>query len=87
VVTVPASVPETERDRIRDVAKTVYAALGCDGLARVDLFLLDDAGIVLNEVNTLPGFTAYSRYPRMMAAAGIPLSEVIDRSISLAMAR
>ena len=62
-------------------------ALGCEGLARVDMFLQEDGRIVLNEVNTLPGFTAYSRYPRMMAAAGIGLSEVIDRCISLAMAR
>jgi D-alanine--(R)-lactate ligase len=51
------------------------------------MFLQDDGRIVLNEVNTLPGFTAYSRYPRMMAAAGIGLPEVIDRGIALAMAR
>jgi D-alanine--(R)-lactate ligase len=87
VVTVPAPLPAAERERIRETAKAVYVALGCDGLARVDLFLQEDGRLVLNEVNTLPGFTAYSRYPRMMAAAGIPLSEVIDRVISLAMAR
>ena len=68
-------------------AKTIYTALGCEGLARVDMFLQDDGRIVLNEVNTLPGFTTYSRYPRMMAAAGLGLSELIDRLISLAMAR
>jgi D-alanine--(R)-lactate ligase len=51
------------------------------------MFLQEDGRVVLNEVNTLPGFTAYSRYPRMMAAAGIRLSEVIDRCISLAMAK
>jgi D-alanine--(R)-lactate ligase len=51
------------------------------------MFLRDDGRIVLNEVNTLPGFTAYSRYPRMMAAAGMDLSEVIDRAISSATAR
>jgi D-alanine--(R)-lactate ligase len=66
---------------------SIYVALGCEGLARVDMFLQDDGRIVLNEVNTLPGFTAYSRYPRMMAVAGMSLSEVIDRCISLAMAR
>jgi D-alanine--(R)-lactate ligase len=87
VITVPAELPEAQRDAIREAAKTVYVALGCEGLARVDLFLQGDGRIVLNEVNTLPGFTAYSRYPRMMAAAGIGLSEVIDRCISLAMAR
>jgi D-alanine--(R)-lactate ligase len=51
------------------------------------MFLTPDGRIVLNEVNTLPGFTSYSRYPRMMAAAGVGLTEVIDRCISLAMSR
>jgi D-alanine--(R)-lactate ligase len=62
-------------------------ALGCDGLARVDMFLQEDGRILLNEVNTLPGFTTYSRYPRMMAAAGVGLCDLIDRFISLAMER
>ena len=83
----PADLPEAQRDRLRDTARAIYAALGCEGLARVDMFLQADGRIVLNEVNTLPGFTAYSRYPRMMAAAGIGRSELIDRCISLAMER
>jgi D-alanine--(R)-lactate ligase len=87
VITVPADVSEADRDRIRETAKAIYTALGCVSLARVDMFLQDDGRIVLNEVNTLPGFTSYSRYPRMMAAAGIELSEVIDRCIALARAR
>ena len=87
VITVPAVLPDTTREEIRDTAKSIYIALGCAGLARVDMFLQDDGRIVLNEVNTLPGFTAYSRYPRMMAAAGVSLTEVIDRCIALAMAR
>jgi D-alanine--(R)-lactate ligase len=87
VITVPADLPEAKRDEIREAAKSIYVALGCEGLARVDMFLQEDGRVVLNEVNTLPGFTAYSRYPRMMAAAGIDLSEVIDRCILLSMAR
>ncbi len=87
VITVPAPLPDATRDRIRSTAMTIYGALGCRGLARVDMFLQADGRIVLNEVNTMPGFTTYSRYPRMMAAAGISLSEVIDRAISAAMAR
>jgi D-alanine--(R)-lactate ligase len=87
VITVPADLPAAKRDEIREAAKSIYAALGCEGLARVDMFLQADGRVVLNEVNTLPGFTAYSRYPRMMAAAGMSLSEVIDRCISLSMAR
>ena len=85
VITVPADLPEAQRDQIRETAKAIYRALGCEGLARVDMFLQADGRIVLNEVNTLPGFTAYSRYPRMMAAAGMDLSELIDRCIALAM--
>ncbi|WP_030321209.1 D-alanine--(R)-lactate ligase [Streptomyces sp. NRRL B-3229] len=84
---VPADIPEDARDLVRDTAKAVYRALGCSGLARVDLFLTEDGDVVLNEVNTFPGMTSYSRYPRMMAAAGLPLSEVIDRTISLALTR
>ena len=87
VVTVPADLPERTREQIKEVATAVYRALGCRGLARVDLFLQADGRILLNEVNTLPGFTAYSRYPRMMAAAGMSLSEVIDRCVSLAIGR
>jgi D-alanine--(R)-lactate ligase len=86
VIEVPADLPDVEHSRIQEVAKSVYRALGCDGLARVDMFLQADGRIVLNEVNTLPGFTAYSRYPRMMAGAGMSLAEVIDRCISLSMA-
>jgi D-alanine--(R)-lactate ligase len=47
------------------------------------MFLTDDGKVILNEVNTLPGMTSYSRYPRMMAAAGLPLTEVVDRLVSL----
>ena len=87
VITVPADLPEGKREQIRETAKSIYTALGCEGLARVDMFLQADGRIILNEVNTLPGFTSYSRYPRMMAAAGVDLSALIDRCISLAMGR
>ena len=82
-VTVPAGISAGSRRRVRETAKAIYRALGCRGLARVDMFLKDDGEVVLNEVNTLPGLTSYSRYPRMMAAAGLPLAEVIDRLVSL----
>lgn len=80
---VPADIPAESRSLVRETAKTIYRALGCTGLARVDLFLTDDGKVILNEVNTLPGLTSYSRYPRMMAAAGLSLGEVIDRVVSL----
>jgi len=83
---VPADVSAETRAAVQDTAKAVYRALGCRGLARVDTFVTDDGVVVLNEVNTFPGMTSYSRYPRMMAAAGLPLAEVIDRLVSSALA-
>jgi D-alanine--(R)-lactate ligase len=80
---VPADISAEARSLVQETAKAVYRALGCSGLARVDLFLTADGKVVLNEVNTFPGMTSYSRYPRMMAAAGIPLGEVIDRLLTL----
>ncbi|WP_328993422.1 D-alanine--(R)-lactate ligase [Kribbella sp. NBC_01245] len=84
---VPADIPAETRLLVQETAKAIYRALGCSGLARVDMFLKEDGTVALNEVNTLPGMTSYSRYPRMMAAAGLPLSEVIDRLVSLALTR
>lgn len=85
VITVPAELPSEQRMQLQEIAKSIYTALGCKGLARVDMFLQENGRIVLNEVNTLPGFTSYSRYPRLMAAAGITLPEIIDRLIELAL--
>jgi D-alanine--(R)-lactate ligase len=85
-VTVPADISEASRSLVQETAKAVYRALGCRGLSRVDMFLTEAGRVVLNEVNTLPGLTSYSRYPRMMAAAGLPLADVIDRIVSLALA-
>ena len=73
---------ETER-RIQDAAKTVYRALGCSGFARVDLFLTPSGELVFNEVNTIPGLTAHSRYPNMMKGIGLSFAEMIDRLLGL----
>jgi D-alanine--(R)-lactate ligase len=82
-VRVPADISAESRSLVQQTAKAMYRALGCTGLSRVDVFLKEDGSVVLNEVNTLPGMTSYSRYPRMMAAAGLPLAEVIDRLVAL----
>jgi D-alanine--(R)-lactate ligase len=82
---VPADISAASRSLVQQTAKAIYRALGCRGIARVDLFLKEDGSVVLNEVNTLPGLTSYSRYPRMMAATGLPLTTVIDRLVALAM--
>ncbi|MEW2505720.1 D-alanine--(R)-lactate ligase [Amycolatopsis sp. NPDC047767] len=84
-VTVPADISPDARELVQETAKAIYRALACRGLARVDMFLTDDGTVALNEVNTFPGLTAYSRYPRMMAAAGLSFAEVLDRAVSLAM--
>jgi D-alanine--(R)-lactate ligase len=86
-ITLPADLPAEARKHIQETAKAIYKALGCRGLARVDMFLQGDGRAVLNEVNTLPGFTSYSRYPRMMEAAGMALPQLIDRLIALALER
>ncbi|WP_194925000.1 D-alanine--(R)-lactate ligase [Catenulispora pinisilvae] len=80
---VPADIAPESRVLVQETAKTIYRVLGCRGLSRVDLFLKADGTVVLNEVNTFPGLTSYSRYPRMMAAAGFPLGDVLDRLVTL----
>jgi D-alanine--(R)-lactate ligase len=82
-VIVPADIPTGSRSLVQETAKAIYRTLGCSGLARVDMFLTEDGRVVLNEVNTLPGMTSYSRYPRMMAAAGLSFADVIDRIVTL----
>lgn len=81
---VPARIRPEQSAQIQETARTVYRALGCRGFARVDLFLDAQGRIVFNEVNTIPGFTAHSRYPSMMKAAGLSLQEVLTAVIELA---
>ena len=84
---VPARIDEEKADEIRKTAKTIYRALGCECFARVDLFLTPEGEIVFNEVNTIPGFTAHSRYPGMMRAAGYSFERLLDTIIHQAMER
>ncbi len=86
VAYIPARISQETEERVRDYAVRAYTALGCQGLSRVDFFVTyanDD--IVLNEVNTLPGFTSISMYPKLFAASGIAYGELIDKLLSLAM--
>lgn len=84
-ITVPADISAEARLLVQQTARAIYRALGCRGLARVDMFLKEDGTVTLNEVNTFPGLTSYSRYPRMMAAAGLPFTEMLDRMVALAL--
>ena len=79
---VPADLPPVVEEEVRRLAVRAFDALACDGLARVDFFLRTDGTLVLNEVNTMPGFTSISMYPRMWAAAGVGYSELVDTLIA-----
>ena len=81
---VPARIRPEQSAQIQETARSVCRALGCRGFARVDLFLDAQGRIVFNEVNTIPGFTAHSRYPSMMKAAGLSLQEILTAVIELA---
>lgn len=82
----PARVDKATSDRIKETALHIYKVLCCKGMARVDMFLTPQKEIVFNEVNTIPGFTDKSRYPKMLSAVGLSYSEIIDRLIRLALA-
>lgn len=81
---VPARIPAEKAEEIRLTAQKIYRALDCRGFARVDMFLSDTGEIVFNEVNTIPGFTAHSRFPNMMKAAGISFGQIITSVIERA---
>ena len=72
---------------MKTLAKNAYKALSCSGMARVDMFLTEKGELILNEINTLPGFTKISMYPKLMELSGIPYPELIDRLIELAIER
>ena len=83
----PADVPAEVSDRIRAMAARAFEVAGCEGLARVDFFLTETGDVIVNEVNTMPGFTPHSMYPRMWAASGLSYPELIDELVSLALER
>jgi len=83
----PADVPPEVSDRIRELAVRAFMALGCEGLARVDCFYTRAGDVIVNEINTMPGFTPSSMYPRMWQASGVSYPELIDELIALAMER
>ena len=76
---------EAKEKEIRETAVKVYETMGCRGLARVDFFLKESGKVVFNEINTLPGFTNISMYPKLWEASGLPYDRLIDRLIELAM--
>ncbi len=83
---VPARIPESARERVRELAVEVFRRSGCSGLARVDFFVEGET-VLVNELNTLPGFTQTSVYGALFAASGIPYPELLDRLVQLARER
>jgi D-alanine-D-alanine ligase len=83
----PAELSDEVVHRVRELAVRTFEVLGCEGLARVDFFVLPDGEVVVNEINTMPGFTPVSMYPRMWERTGLPYPELVDRLIRLALAR
>lgn len=81
---IPAEVSDESRSLIKSLAERAFIAVGGKGLSRVDFFLKDDGEVILNEINTMPGFTKISMYPKLFEAAGLEYSELIDRLITLA---
>ena len=86
VLHIPADIDKKKADEVCEFSKKAYEALGCRGMARVDCFVEKGTGkILLNEINTIPGFTSISMYPKMMGKAGISFPELTDRLITLAL--
>jgi D-alanine-D-alanine ligase len=83
----PAPISETQSAEVRSLAVRVFEACRCEAMARVDFFLRDDGRFVVNELNTIPGFTPISMYPRLWEASGVAYAQLIDRLIDLAIAR
>lgn len=84
---IPARLPRAIVNRVRELALRAYKALCCEGMARVDFFVQPSGRVLVNEINTIPGFTKISMYPKMWEASGIPYPRLIDRLIRLALER
>lgn len=83
----PADLPDEAISRVRDLAAVAFDAVGAEGLSRVDFFYTPDGELIINEINTMPGFTPKSMYPQMWAASGLDYADLIDELIQLALNR
>jgi D-alanine-D-alanine ligase len=84
---VPARIPDETIEQVRGLAAGVFRTLGCSGLARCDFFVRDDGEVLVNEINTIPGFTATSVFAKLFEATGIPYPDLCDRLVRLALER
>ena len=85
VAYIPARISEEVSEQVRDAAVRIYSAIGCQGLSRVDFFVTYEGNeVVFNEINTLPGFTSISMFPKLFAASGIPAGQLVEELLDLA---
>lgn len=84
---IPADLDGETTARVQDLSVRTFEALCCEGMARVDVFLMEDGELIVNEINTIPGFTRISMYPKLWAASGVSYPELIDRLLALALER
>jgi D-alanine-D-alanine ligase len=84
---VPAPISSAQRDRVRKIAAEAFTRSGCSGLARVDFFVTSEGRVLLNELNTIPGFTSTSVFARLFEASGVRYPELLDRLVGLALER
>jgi D-alanine-D-alanine ligase len=84
---VPPRIAEQQIQRVQEVSVDAFVATECEGMARVDCFVRENGEVLVNELNTIPGFTATSVYAKLFEASGVPYSELLDRLIELALER
>ncbi len=86
-VEIPTKIPKATIKKIRETAVKTFKVLNCEGMGRVDFFLKENGEILVNEINTIPGFTDISMYPKLWEASGLPISKLLDKLIKLAIER
>ena len=84
---IPPEIPEEKAERVQQLAVEAFVATDCEGMARADCFVRDDGEVLVNELNTIPGFTATSVYAKLFEKSGIPYPELLDRLVELALER
>jgi D-alanine-D-alanine ligase len=84
---VPPRLEQETIERVQELAVASFVAGECDGMARVDFFVREDGEVLVNELNTIPGFTATSVYAKLFDASGVPYPELVDRLVQLALER
>ena len=84
---IPPRVSQEAIERVQELSVAAFRATECEGMARADCFVRDDGEVLVNELNTIPGFTATSVYAKLFEASGIPYEELLDRLVQLALER